>query len=316
MHSKRLIFLVAFYFFISLSATAQQQVQVSHIMFNHMAINPGYAGLRGALDVMGVARQQWQGLRDESDKRIGPQSYMLTANMPVPFLAGGASVGMLQDNLGFERNVGLQLGYSYHISRFGGRIGLGIQVGFLDKTIDFASLTPINPNDPLLNTTQGESQIFADFAVGAFYLGANQRWIGLSLSQIMQTRGFNNMGQLRRHAYLTLGNPMTLAILPNMEITPSMLVKTDFHSLQFDINTTIEYNNRVRAGVSYRLQDAVVLFLGFNMGQVRLGYSYDITTSAIGRASRSKGSHEVMVQYRLDLRLDRPREVQRNIRFL
>lgn len=295
---------------------AQQEPQVSHNMFNQMAINPGFAGLQGRVEITGITRQQWQGFRDGENNRVGPESYLLTAHLPVPFLAGGLSLGVLQDNLGHESTAGFHLGYAYHMQGFGGKIGLGMQVGFLDKAIDFAALTPINPNDPLLNQDQGESQIFADLGLGIFYLDNNQRWAGISVTQILQTKGPNNAGQLRRHAYLTFGSPFILEGVPDMKIIPSFFLKSDFHSLQFDINATLEYNNRLWGGVSYRLQDAIVLLLGFNIGQFRIGYSYDITTSAIGRSARSSGSHEIMVRYSFDLLLDRVREVQRNIRFL
>jgi len=316
MQNKRLILWIIASVFMLNTLSAQQEAQVSHNMFNHMAINPGFAGLQGSVEITGITRQQWQGFRDEKNNRVGPESYLLTAHLPIPFLAGGLSLGVLQDNLGHESTAGLHLGYAYHMQGFGGRIGLGLQVGFLDKAIDFGALTPIIPNDPLLNQDQGESQIFADLGLGIFYLGNNQRWAGISVTQILQTKGPNSGGQLRRHAYLSFGSPFNLAGAPDMKIIPSILVKSDFHSLQFDINATLEYNNRLWGGVSYRLQDAIVILLGFNIGQFRIGYSYDITTSAIGRSARSHGSHEIMVRYSFDLLLDRVREVQRNVRFL
>jgi hypothetical protein len=61
------------------------------------------------------------------------------------------------------------------------------------------------------------------------------------------------------------------------------------------------------AGLSYRVQDAVAIIVGaypFNqpnmspaLQQIRIGYSYDITTSALGRSGRSSGSHEIMLGY-------------------
>ena len=41
---------------------AQQDPQYSQYMFNHMAINPGYAGINEAVCLNAAHRQQWVGI--------------------------------------------------------------------------------------------------------------------------------------------------------------------------------------------------------------------------------------------------------------
>lgn len=297
---------------------AQQEPQFSHNMYNNMGINPGYAGLRGSINATGLARQQWLGFRDADDNRINPETYLLNVDSPIPLLRGGLALGFMQDKLGYENSVGIKISYAYHIKLPDGKLGLGAQAGFLDKRIDFGRLTPITGGDPVLTGGEEENRIFADFALGAFYLSKNNSWAGISISQTRQAKAQigNSNHQLRRHAYLTGGYNMIWPTNPAFELSPSVLVKTDLASAQIDINAMITYNKRFWSGVSYRLQDAVVFLFGLNIEQISVGYSYDFTTSSLGRRGRSFGSHEIMLQYSFDLQLDKIQKIQRNVRFL
>ncbi len=312
--------LVATFLFIIISPAvfAQQEPQFSHNMFNNMGINPGYAGLRGAICATGLARQQWLGFKDAEDNRLNPETYLLNVDAPLPFLKGGLALGFMQDKLGYENNVGVKLSYAYHIKMVGGKLGIGAQAGFLDKRIDFSQLTPITDGDPVLTGSAEETHMFVDFALGGFFQSDSKSWAGLSFSQLRQASG--QIGEsnhvLKRHAYLTGGYNLSLPGNPAYELTPSVLVKTDLASVQIDINAMVTYNNRFWGGVSYRLQDAVVFLFGLNIEQFSLGYSYDFSTSPLGRKGRSYGSHEIMLQYCFDLDLDKIREIQRNVRFL
>lgn len=299
------------------SAQAQQEAQFSHNMFNNMAINPGYAGLRSAICATALARQQWVGLRDANGAKVNPETYSLTVDAPIPFLKGGVAIGFLQDQLGFEKNTGVKIGYAYHLPLDFGKLGIGAQVGFLDKRIDFGKFEPITPGDPVLIGGE-ESHMFADFSLGAFYQANNQSFAGISVSQIRQAGGFLGESdyRLRRHIFATAGFHHVLASNPAYTISPSTLVKSDFKSIQFDINALVTYNNRFWGGVSFRPQDAMVILLGVNYEQISIGYSYDLTTSRLGAMGRSYGSHEIMLRYCFELDLDKIQEIQRNIRFL
>ena len=303
--------------FVCLNIWSQQNVQFSHNMFNIMDYNPGYAGMRGAICATALARQQWIGLKQE-DSRVHPQSYSLNVDAPVPILRGGLSLGFLQDELGYETNIGVNLGYAYHETLDYGNLGIGFQAGFLDKGLDFTQLDPIE-EDPILSGGSDESAMFIDFALGAFY-ELDDLWGGLSFSQMFQTSREIGDGdalyELRRHAYLSGGYSFPMPEHPDFEIAPSTLIKTDLNSLQIDINTMVTYDERIWGGLSYRHQDAVVVLLGLNIDQISIGYSYDITTSLIGRHGRSYGSHELMVQYCFDLDLEgitRPHRTTRHL---
>lgn len=298
-------------------AYSQQEVQFSHNMFNNMGVNPGYAGLRNAICATALARQQWVGFRDSEGNRVNPETYSLQVDAPMPFLRGGLAIGFLQDQLGFETNVGVKISYAYHRKLDFGKLGIGGQIGFLDKRTDFSKFTPITPGDPVLVGGE-ETHMFADFGLGVFYLSDDKYWGGISVSQLRQARG--NLGEsnysLSRHYYLQGGYDYTLPSNAAYMFSPSVLLRTDAKTIQFDLNALITYNNRVWGGVSYRPQDALVILLGLHLEQISFGYSYDITTSVMGALGRSYGSHEIMLRYCFELDIDKIQEIQRNIRFL
>jgi hypothetical protein len=100
-------------------------------------------------------------------------------------------------------------------------------------------------------------------------------------------------------------------------LKPSIFAKTDASSTQLDVNALVEYNKLVWGGVSYRIQDAIAVLAGVNFPMVqglKLGVSYDITTSALG--DHSSGSLEFMIKYCTTIVKQPKREVYHSVRFL
>ncbi len=299
-------------------AMGQQEAQFSHNMFNNMAINPGYAGLRNAICATALARQQWVGFRDEENNNINPETYSFTVDAPLPLIRGGLAVGFLQDELGYETALGVKLAYSYHLDMDYGTMGIGGQIGFLDKRFDFGSFNPISEGDPALTGSGEESRMMIDGALGVFYQMDQTAWAGISVSQLTQTQ--REIGtadyQLKRHLYVSAGYNYPLPGQPAFVVSPSVLFKTDFGSVQTDFNTLVTFREKFWGGLSYRIQDAAVVLLGLTFEQISIGYSYDITLSPLGRSGRSWGSHEIYVQYCFSLDIDKIQQQQRNVRFL
>jgi hypothetical protein len=96
-------------------------------------------------------------------------------------------------------------------------------------------------------------------------------------------------------------------------------MKSDGTTTQFDITGTFLYNNMVWLGVSYRTEDAIAPLIGYQFkpnakSMLKLGYSYDVTTSNL--KNYSSGSHEVMVNYCILLVKPPDTQIYRNVRFL
>lgn len=302
----------------STAVFAQQDAQFTQNMFTNMFVNPGYAGINKQICLTSIYRQQWTGFTstytlngEEKTFKSSPQTILLTVDAPIRALHGGIGLNVFSDKLGAENNIGVKIAYSFHVNIAIGTLGIGLQAGFLNKTIDFSKFNALDENDPLLMNNTGKKNTFmTDIAFGLFYNIPGKAYVGISSNQLIESKiklgdGFNS--KLKRHYYLTGGYHWTLANAPDWELSPYVLIKTDFASAQYDITAMVKWKNMIWAGVSYRVQDAVAIIVGaYPLNQpsmspalqnLRIGYSYDITTSALGKNKRSSGSHEVMLGY-------------------
>ena len=75
---------------------AQQESGFSHYMFNHQAINPGYAGSRGLSSFTSVLRSQWSGIEG------APITQTLSFNAPITSKKLGFGLSILNDKKKLE----------------------------------------------------------------------------------------------------------------------------------------------------------------------------------------------------------------------
>lgn len=292
----------------------QQEPQFTFNQFNHNTVNPGYAGLRDAICVTGLVRQQWIGMNDEEGNHVAPETFVVNADAPVRLLRGGVSAVVMQDKIGYFKDVYVKLGYAYNRTLANGELGIGINVGFLNKSLDFSKLKPVE-QDPLLSGAS-ESTMFTDMGVGVFYLHPGGLYLGVSATQLLEgAKAIGNGGleyDLKRHYYATAGYELSSLRNPAFVFTPSVFVKYDGTTAQIDLNGMVEYNRRVFGGVTYRLQETAAVMIGMNFKDLSFGYAYDIPLSKIGGA----GSHEVMLRYCFKLEFEKTQKSFRNTRFL
>jgi len=95
----------------------------------------------------------------------------------------------------------------------------------------------------------------------------------------------------------------------------STLFKSDFISWQLDLSSRLEYDKKYWGGLSYRFQDAVVVFAGLNLSNgLSIGYSYDLPTSAL--ITTTSGSHEICLSYSFMLDTGKNKNKYKSIRIL
>ena len=299
------------------SASAQQQPQFTQNMFNKSYTNPGHFGITNAICATGLIRQQWVGFKDAEGNKVAPQTSLISVEAPVKILRGGVGLSIVQDKYGFYKDVTIRLGYAYHRPVGEGKLGIGLNVDFLNKSLDFTKFIKVDEGDPVTDGQSSKGVIMTDFGIGAFVQMPNY-YFGFSALQLLGsskdlggTSGVSTF-TLKRHFYGTAGYDFNFPSNPAYIITPSVYIKTDGVSSQYDFNGMLKYNNKVWGGVTYRLNDAVGILLGMTIKDINVGYAYDVPTSRLGSA----GSHEIMVKYCFKLEREKPRTSYRNTRFL
>ncbi len=280
------------------------QTQLTQYFLDRLIYNPAFAGSKDALCANVFGRQQWLGFNDESNNSVSPMSGVLNIHAPLYSINSGIGLNVIYDKLGFEKNLGFKLNYSYKflMNNEKGRLGIGLGVSLLNKTINFDQLIVEQPGDPLLSTNQPASAMAPDIDFGVYYQYGNTFELGLSATNLLESS--LNIGNVtytqKKNLYFTSSYQITLIDSREpLYLIPSVLVKSNFINAQVDINARVEYNNFVWGGISYRLQDAVAIMAGVNLNEFRIGAAYDITTGSL--SGSSKGSLELFVGYNIKL---------------
>lgn len=296
--------------------SGQQDPLSSQYMFNFHSFNPGYAGISGMICATALSRQQWVGFKG------APSTTLFSINAPVRVFRSESGIGLLvsNDKTGFDSDIRLSGSYSWHLDLGNGRLGLGLSLGVLNKSLNPSWQIPSGDahtpasGDPLIPENK-ESHITLDAGLGAFY-STEKYYAGLSVQHINQPKFKFTKGQpyLSRHYYAVAGYNIHIGN-PAYEFLPSLIAMSDGRIVQFSVNSLVRYNKKVWGGVSYRAGDALIGIAGIELyNGIRIGYSYDFILSDIRKSS--SGSHEFMVNYCFDFKLGKSPMKYKSVRFL
>ena len=278
---------------VSINTHAQQDPQYTHNMFDRLSINPASAGMSGSYCATTILRQQWTGFDG------APKTGLLNLQMPFKPAHGGFGLSFNKDVLGQENNTMLRLSYSYHIALpNGSKLGLGASGGMFNKRLG-GNWIANDPSDPTITYATTSSTIFNTTA-GIYYSMPGKMYAGISSTNLLQDSFPNQSITSARHYYLMAGYNFEVPGMPQLQLQPSILAKSDASATTIDLNVIGVLNNKFYAGVTYRHDDAVAPLAGIMLQPkanhwLRIGYSYDITTSELRTVS--SGTHEVMVSY-------------------
>ena len=269
---------------------AQQDPQFSQNTHNRLFVNPAVAGSNKSICISMLERNQWTGFEGN------PETYLIGLHAPVRLLHGGVGLSISNDKLGQESTNLLKVSYACRTTIRTGDLGIGLSAGFINKKI-FPGFRPIDPVDPNI-PFNGASDSKFDMDIGVYYK-TDQLYIGLSSSHLLpgtlQSAYFEY--DVARHYYIMAGYRHALS--RDWVLLPSTFIKSDAASTQVDISLLAEWSETIWGGISYRLSDAVVPMIGvykdIGNGTMKIGYSYDVTTSRLRQYS--SGSHELMVSY-------------------
>lgn len=313
---KKLNILFLFITILTISLSGQQDPVSSQYMFNIHSFNPGSAGISGMVCITALSRQQWIGFKG------APSTNMFSVTAPVKLFNSLSGIGLFlnNDKTGFDSDIKLSGTYSYILDLGNGKLGIGISLGMLNKSLNPSWQIPTSDahtppsGDPLIPENK-ESHVVFDAGLGAFYT-TDKYYAGLSVTHINQPEIKFTKGKpfLKRHYYAVAGYNLQLGN-PAFELLPSLFAYSDGQIVQFNINTLVRYNKKLWGGVSYRAGDSFTGIVGVELyNGIRIGYSYDFILSDIRKSS--SGSHEFMVNYCFDISMGKSPMKYKSIRFL
>lgn len=297
---------------------AQQAPMFTNYSNSYATVNPGFGGFSDGINVMGIYRNQWAGFKDMDGNNVSPTTTLFSGDMPVPFLKGGASLSVMSDKIGFEDNVNINLGYSFHADLGAGKLGIGLALNMLNRSVDFSNFHPTVDNDPAI--PQGDqSDMLIDANLGLFWQVPETFYVGLSVTNLFESKGKELSSSATSSAsfvgdrtlYLMAGYEHQFSN-PLFKLLPSMCIMSDIASTQFNVGTKLLYNNKVWGGINYRFQESVAAMVGFKFNDIHISYSYDINTMGLV----VQGSHEICISYLFKMNLEKSPRIYHSIRYL
>ena len=284
---------------------AQNVPQFSQNMFNKLANNPAVAGSSESINAILLHRSQWMGFDG------APVTSVFSIESPFEVLNGGLGLHIVADEIAQYSNLDLQLSYAYQTQLGDGQLGLGLAAGIYQSGLDGIKLIPAETGDISIpdGAVSGSAMDFG----GGLYYNTQDVYIGLSTLHITEPSIEKTDGaiiNLSRHYFLLAG--YYHEINPLLSLNPSIYLKSDGTTSQLDVNTNILYNNKIWGGVSYRLDEGIVLLTGMNINDdLKFGLAYDVVLNQI-----KNNSIEFMLGYSFKLDYDRPIKSYENPRYL
>lgn len=285
----------------SLQSIAQQDPQFTQYMYNMSVINPAYATANEAvLNLGGLYRTQWVGLEG------APKTGTFFAHTPINRKIE-VGISFTNDNIGDiveENNIYADFAYVLPMG-LEGKLSLGLKAGFtlFDTNFDGLNLQSGNVSTDIA-FNENINKTFPNLGIGAFYF-TDTYYIGLSAPNMLNTKhlevenGIRTTGVQSVHYYLTGG--YVFNINQNLKLKPAFMAKSVSGApLALDITANVLINEKLEAGLGYRLDDAISGLVGFRISpELKIGYAYDFTTNNLG--SYNSGSHELFILFDVDL---------------
>ncbi|TWR31697.1 type IX secretion system membrane protein PorP/SprF [Mucilaginibacter pallidiroseus] len=314
----------------SVVTRAQQRPQYTQYIFNNYLLNPAVAGIENYIDTKLGYRSQWTGLEGAPvtsyfsiNAPIGtdflegdatafpvsggqyPSSRMYTRDYRASEPHHGVGFMVVSDKAGPITQTNLSASYAYHLGitdRL--NVSVGVSGGFNHIILNTNQITLENPNDPTINNL-GPNQWRPDIGVGIWAYSSNY-YFGVSAQQLLPQNLYLTSGPTAQqsksspHYFVTGGYKIFLT--DEVSLLPSALIKFIKPApVTFDVNMRLSFQDRFWFGGSYRRNDSFAAMAGFNLSSfVNVGYSYDMTTSALRTVSN--GTHEIVLGIMLNNR--------------
>jgi type IX secretion system PorP/SprF family membrane protein len=302
---------------LTLESYGQQAPVFTHHYSSLMFSNPAYAGMNEGICVHGIYRQQWAGFNDQDGNSVAPQDFLLTVDSPVRLFHGGVGGSIIQDKLGQQSDIIVQLDYSFHTELSIGTLGIGAGLNIINRNIDFTKFVP-GTTDPLINGLGNESDMRLDASFGLFLSQSGQYYFGISATNLLQTKfkkldpSGEGITMTDRTFYITGGYNFVFPNNPLFEVQPSVMILSDFASTQYNVSAVVKYNDKFWGGINYRVQESIGIMVGMQFKDFRISYAYDINTLKVS----VPGSHEVSLGYCFKIKGDRSKTSYKNTRYL
>ncbi|MBI1268021.1 MAG: type IX secretion system membrane protein PorP/SprF [Cryomorphaceae bacterium] len=290
---KRII-LLAIMIISGLTTIAQQEMMVSHYMFNGLLLNPAYAGTHDYFTATALHRSQWVKFDG------APVSQIISIDGPIANKRLGIGLLIHNDQIGIISQQDVAANIAYHLPVGAGDLSFGLKAGIGSYSARLNDVIIWDQADQVYAQNNLQGQIIPKFGFGLYY-HTQKFYAGISVPMIYSLddkillENSTTSDYFKQHYYFNSGYVFEPSV--NVAIKPSILVKYLANApVEVDLNCNFLLYHRLWLGAGYRTGDALIGMIEYNITpQLRAGYSYDYTLTDIN--NYSSGSHEIMLGF-------------------
>lgn len=276
-----------------------QDPEFTQFYANPLYLNPALAGSNRCPRVAVNYRNQWPALTG---------TYITTSasyDQHVESLSGGIGFMVMNDRAGENtlKTNSLSATYAYNLQvNRKLSIRFGFQAGYFQRSLDWNKLSfgdMIDSRRGFIYQTgdvpRGGTKGNADFSTGIL-VHTDQFYAGVAVNHLTTPNESLILGnsplpmKITAHAGATIPVAKHKYTNNDTKISPNILYRSQGTYQQLNLGLYVSKANIV-GGVWYRNKDSFILLLGIQTSKIKLGYSYDITSSKLTYSSG--GSHEL-----------------------
>lgn len=300
-----------------------QDPHFSQFYASPLSLNPALTGrFDGSFRMAANYRNQWPTINNAFTTRTASVDFPVMTNRLPEFDTWGVGVMGLSDQSGNKilRNnyIGISTAYSKGLDENGfHQLAVGFQGVYANKRLD-VSLADFEDELTSFGFTGVTNEVFNnqnvvvnyfDVNAGILYTGTtntyNNFYLGVSLYHINRAKESFVGGNYFLQSRATIHGGGYTPIDANKTLHASFIHQRQAGAtetvlgaaLSLNVNGEEERPTEIYAGLWYRLNDAIIPYVGLEIQNFRVGLTYDVNTSSLRTASDTRGGTELSVIY-------------------
>jgi type IX secretion system PorP/SprF family membrane protein len=330
---KKYSLIFTFFSLISVYSVFAQDIHFSQFNLTPLVVNPAQAGAYKAQQAIINYKSQWTSITPNAYKTmmISLDGRFKQKQWKTKWLAAGLNIFNDKAGDGNMKTTQVNASFGYH-TQLSEKSTLGgcLAAGFAQRSIDFTKLTwdeqyingAFDPNaqssEPAGNTKFGYPDfglgILYQYTKGQMYSTANDMVIvhtGLAITHLNQPK-YSYYGTNEK-LYVKITGHMDALIgikNTNFSLLPGFIYSSQGPASEILPGCYFRYMLRQEArftgyvkgasimiGTHYRLKDAFIPSVQFEMAEYTIGISYDMNMSRLRTATSGKGGFEISLRY-------------------
>jgi type IX secretion system PorP/SprF family membrane protein len=276
---------------------AQQQPANYNYLIDPFSINPAFAGYEIDPIFNASVKGSFQGMEG------APRTVVFSAHGKALSPKVGLGLNFFSDKIGVTGTNGIYGSYSYslisknrnsftswgfhpHVLSFGLRAG----VSFFNENLRSLNID----DDP--NFGSNISILRPSVGIGLYY-SKNRLFTGISIPELLTLWESQNLN-LDRHIFFNAGYNFLLSQRSKIQLV-SLMKYVEGAPMQINVNTILEFKDKIKIGVGYKSISYVDFMLGFHLiNNLDLAYFYEVPVTSTVR-NLNINIHEISLRYSL-----------------